>query len=207
MFLGALMVMLLVAAALQLYRRKPGARQMMLFLAALAAVLVLAGIVVAFIADERNLTLVQDLRPAIWKIAIRRIGEHPWTGTGYGRLIDQDIYQDAFPNQGISHPHNLFLGFAEEAGLFGALAIAIVFLALGREYWRLYRSDVRALNHIGIAGLAMLCGVLAKNMTDMFFVRESALLFWSLHGMLLGYARHATMRHAAPANAAHAADA
>jgi hypothetical protein len=34
----------------------------------------------------------------------------------------------------------------------------------------------------------MVAGVLARNMTNDFFVREGALLFWALAGMLFGYA-------------------
>ena len=37
----------------------------------------------------------------------------------------------------------------------------------------------------------MVAGVFARNMTNDFFVRDGALLFWSLAGMLFGYAlRH-----------------
>jgi hypothetical protein len=34
----------------------------------------------------------------------------------------------------------------------------------------------------------MVAGVLARNMTNDFFVRDGALLFWALAGMLFGYA-------------------
>mgnify|MGYP006866175926 CR=1 FL=1 len=39
---------------------------------------------------------------------------------------------------------------------------------------------------VGAAGLALVVGVVAKNMTDDFFVRHNALLFWSLTGAALG---------------------
>ena len=68
------------------------------------------------------------------------------------------------------------LAYAEQAGIFGVLSIAALFLALGLEYWRLYRSDKLSVSYIGIAGLAMLIGVFARNMTKMFFIRECALL-------------------------------
>jgi hypothetical protein len=36
-------------------------------------------------------------------------------------------------------------------------------------------------------------GVFLKNMTDDFFVRENALLFWALVGMSLGYAKRRSL--------------
>jgi len=41
----------------------------------------------------------------------------------------------------------------------------------------------------GLAGTTMVAGVLARNMANDFFVRDGALLFWALAGMLFGYAR------------------
>jgi O-antigen ligase len=189
MFLGALILMLLVNTALQAWRHRLNLRQVFFVAAAVAAMTAAAG--VALIAQRRGLKLTSDLRPAIWDVAVQRIAEHPWIGTGYGKLIDSEVYLRAFPGDSIQHPHNLLLSFAEQAGIFAALAIVIVFAALAREYWRAYRSHSRVVSYVGGAGLVMLTGVLAKNMTDMFFVRESAVMFWSINGMLLGFVRRA----------------
>lgn len=190
MLLVALVLMMLVAAALQALRRRLDARQA---LGVAAVVTVLAGAILLMVIEERRAsnTLGVDLRPAIWSFALQRIGEHPWIGTGYGYLIDRHDYARAFPDRGIWHAHNLLLAYAEQAGVIAALAITVLFLALGIEYWRLYRSDQPIASYVGVAGLAMLIGVFAKNMTDMFFTRECALLFWSLNGALLGYGRRA----------------
>jgi O-antigen ligase len=188
MFLGALILMMVVAVALQGLRHRINLRQT-LFAAGVAGAL--AAIAVLAISDERGVGLGDDLRPAIWSFAWNRIQQHPWTGTGYGYTIMRRDYIQQFPDMGIFHPHNIFLSYAEQAGALGMLGLCAVFAALGWEYWRLYRSDARATNYIGVAGIAMLIGVLAKNMTDMFFVRECALLFWSVNGVLLGYGRRA----------------
>jgi O-antigen ligase len=74
-------------------------------------------------------------------------------------------------------------------GVGGVLAILLLFWALAREFWLLYRSTNRDASLIGIAGLALLCGVIVKNMTDDFHVRHLALLFWALAGISLGYGR------------------
>jgi O-antigen ligase len=194
MFLGALILMLLANAILQAWRRRLNLRQIFVVTVSLFAVLAAAG--VAIMAQQRGLQLASDLRPAIWQVAIQRIAEHPWLGAGYGRLLDADVYRQAFPGELIFHPHNLLLGFAAQAGIFAAVGIVLVFYALGREYWRMVRADSRVLAYVGIAGLVMLTGVLAKNMTDMFFVRECALLFWAINGALLGFAARAARSQA-----------
>jgi O-antigen ligase len=192
MFVGAMILMMAVAVVLQGLRHRINLRQT-LFAAGVAGAL--AAIAVLAISDERGVGLGDDLRPAIWSFAWDRIQQHPWTGTGYGFTIMRHDYARQFPDMGIFHPHNIFLSYAEQAGVFGVLGLCAVFAGLGYEYWRLYRSDARATNYIGVAGIAMLTGVLAKNMTDMFFVRECALLFWSVNGVLLGYGRRAASRN------------
>ncbi len=200
MFFGALVLMLLIAAALQHFRRRlhPRRGAVIVTIACMVAVSV-----ILVIAEQRNISLVEDQRPAIWGLAWHQIQLRPWTGTGYGFLMDRQVYEKVFPDMGIWHPHNLLLAYAEQAGVFGATAIVLLFLALAREYWRLYRAENAAASTKGVAGLAMLAGVLAKNMTDMFFVRECALLFWALNGVLLGYG----LRAAASADGAKPADA
>jgi len=43
---------------------------------------------------------------------------------------------------------------------------------------------------IALAVIALACGVFAKNMTDDFFTRDGALLYWLLAGATLGSLRH-----------------
>ena len=202
MFLAALLLMMLTGAALRARRRKLETRQIFLIIAGIVGAAAAAGVML--MAQRRGLRFADDLRPAIWEVAWHRIAEHPWTGTGYGRLLDGEIYQRAFPGASIWHPHNLLLCFAEQAGVFAALAVILLFIALGREYWRLYQSPTRLTSYVGIAGLVMLLGVLTKNMTDMFFVRECALMFWSVNGILLGYGRRAEQWAAAQGRGANA---
>jgi len=42
--------------------------------------------------------------------------------------------------------------------------------------------------------MAMMAGVVVKNMTDIFFYRDNSLLFWSLVGLTLGYAKYREQR-------------
>lgn len=147
-------------------------------------------------------TIQGDPRIPLWKFAFENIRDHPLTGAGFGRGALRQTLKSHFNNgQQLWHAHNLFLNYAVQMGVGGLLAIMLLFLAIGKEFWKLYRSTKPDISLIGIVGLALLSGVIAKNMTDDFFVRQHALLFWALVGMCLGYGkRHAHESSAHNAN-------
>jgi O-antigen ligase len=128
-----------------------------------------------------------DIRFQIWGYSLNRVAESPIVGHGYGRELGRSDYREQFPDLGILHPHNLVLSLLEQMGVVGVAAFMILFLSIGAAFWRLYRSQAVEASAIGAAGLVMLLGFLTKNMTDMFFVKEIALLFWGATGCLLGY--------------------
>jgi O-antigen ligase len=89
------------------------------------------------------------------------------------------------------HPHNLFLNYGIAMGIPGMIAMVLLFSALLRKFWELSRADDRIVAMAGICGVLLVIGVVARNLTNDFFQRDLALLFWSIAGMLLGYAQHA----------------
>jgi O-antigen ligase len=132
-----------------------------------------------------------DLRPRLWSVAWDKLGEAPWLGHGFGREILASAFIPSTP-RGYEHPelrhaHNTFIDIALELGVVGLAAFMILLAALAREYWRLLRDGVAA--PLGIMGLALLAGFVVKNLTDDFFYRHNALVFWAINGMLLGLAR------------------
>lgn len=131
----------------------------------------------------------QDPRIPLWSFVMKRISERPLTGAGFGRGALRHALTEHFDNGQLWHAHNLFLNYTLQMGVGGLLAILILFSALARAFWQLYRSTQPDACLIGIMGLALLSGVIVKNMTDDFFVRQNALLFWALAGMSLGYGR------------------
>ena len=76
-------------------------------------------------------------------------------------------------------------------GIPGIIAIVLIFFVLLRKFWELSRADDRVVAMAGICGVLLIAGVVARNLTNDFFQRDLALLFWSVAGMLLGYAQHA----------------
>lgn len=67
-------------------------------------------------------------------------------------------------------------------------ALLILFGALAWRFWQLALRAEFSARLAGLAGAAMVVGVLARNMTNDFFVRDGSLMFWALAGMLFGYA-------------------
>ena len=147
--------------------------------------------------------LEKDFRLAHWQRVLARIQEHPVTGAGFGRETMKKAYPDLVPKTSpeslLWHPHNVFLTYGIAMGWPGMLALLAVFAALLRAYWK--HLDAEDTDHrlAAIAGVALVLGVVTRNLTNDFFVRDGALMFWALNGALLGYLGRsaATMRGAA----------
>ena len=135
-------------------------------------------------------TIQGDPRISLWKFAVENIKERPLTGAGFGRGSLRQTLKNHW------HAHNLFLNYAVQMGVGGLLAIMLLFWAISKEFWKLYRSTKPDISLIGIVGLALLGGFIVKNMTDDFFVRQHALLFWALVGMCLGYGKRRAQKTA-----------
>lgn len=144
-------------------------------------------------------TLASDPRPELWGFAIAEIASHPLRGVGFG----QHSFAYAYPqwpkkNGVLSHTHNVFLDAGIQMGVPGIAAMIFIFAAILFEYWRLYKSDHRLAQWLGACGIAMVVAVLVRNMTDDFFRRDLALVFWSLVGASLGYGRRLLIAESGP---------
>ncbi len=139
----------------------------------------------------------QDARLAVWSAVVSRIQEHPLAGSGFGQQTMKAAYPELVSkeNKEVWHPHNVFLNYGIAMGIPGMVVLVLLFSALLRRFWQLSRSDDRTLALTGICGVMLVAGVVARNLANDFFQRDQALLFWSIAGMLLGYAQHV---HSAP---------
>jgi O-antigen ligase len=128
-----------------------------------------------------------DSRPAAWPAVIAAVARTPWYGAGFGRQAMRKGHPEIVSEDPLFwHAHNSFLNAAVSMGLPGAAALLFLFGTFAALYWRLVRSTDRLARLLGIAGLLLLTGVIGRNLTNDFFVRDGALLFWALNGALLG---------------------
>jgi len=138
----------------------------------------------------------EDIRLGQLGPVLHRIAESPAAGAGFGRGVLGKAHRDLIPkdNMQLWHAHNVFLNYGLEMGVPGMLALAWVFVSLLREYWRLYAGQDRVASLLGVAGLTLVAGMLLRNQVNDMFVRDEAILFWALNGMLLGLGRRLRSR-------------
>lgn len=136
-----------------------------------------------------RIATVNDVRWRLWDFSIARIAEHPLTGAGFGRGAFSIAYPDfKVTNSPLWHAHNMVLNKGIQMGLPGIAAFLLLLFAAGRLLVRGLISQQNLRPYV-LASLAMLAGIFMKNMTDDFFVRDGALLFWLLVGVVAGAIR------------------
>jgi hypothetical protein len=130
-----------------------------------------------------------DARPRIWAFYGSQVAKHPWIGIGFGKPLPSLAYGSLVPDDLVkldgnvrTHAHNLFLNTLLQVGIVGLIlqlaalsCLAYQFFAMRLIYPQLYR-----------AGIALILGMLAKNLTDDFMWQSTMLMFWSYCGWLLG---------------------
>ena len=139
---------------------------------------------------ESPVAMGKDLRPQVWRKVGEEILAHPLTGAGFGRAVMGKAYPALPPaeREVFWHPHNLVFNYGIGAGVPGMVAVLALFGTIAWRFWQLAVRGGRLTRLCGLAGTTMVAGVLARNMANDFFVRDGALLFWALAGMLFGYA-------------------
>lgn len=134
-------------------------------------------------------SLAKDTRLVLWPEIIERISERPLTGYGFGRGLLRRPLQGEFHELDafLWHAHNIFLEQLVQLGMPGLLLFLLLLAALLREGWRAVRAADDFHVACGIALIAVVAGMLIRNMTDTLFVRQNALLFWGVAGVLLAW--------------------
>jgi len=141
------------------------------------------------VASGMNRIMNSDVRPKIWAFYGSQVAKHPWIGIGFGKPLPSLAYGSLIPDDLFkldgnvrTHAHNLFLNTLLQVGIVGLIlqlaalgCLAYQFFAVRLIYPQLYR-----------AGIALILGVLAKNLTDDFMWQSTMLMFWSYCGLLLG---------------------
>src|SRR6185312_15046102 len=145
-----------------------------------------------------------DPRIALWRAVAERIEEAPWLGHGFGRGILRDELQEEFNDRALTHPHNTFVAQWLETGVVGLGLFVAMLAALVARYVRMIRSDDGPTAMTGIVGVTLITGFVVKNLTDDFFYRSNAKLFWALNALFIAHAivRSRAMRKGATVSGA-----
>jgi O-antigen ligase len=129
--------------------------------------------------------LSDDPRLVLWPEVLERISERPMLGYGFGRGMLRAALRKELNDGSLWHSHNLVLDVALQSGAIGLLLLgALLFLAL-RHGWRLVFSEDGAAAACGVAVFVVVVGMVMRNMTDVLWVRQNALLYWGIVGTLL----------------------
>jgi O-antigen ligase len=154
----------------------------------LIGIIVLAAGLLAVVQKERP-PIAGDLRFSESGKVLERIAQNPVVGAGFGRGTMKKKYPDLVSADWMWHSHNIFLNYGLQIGIAGILVLVGVLFCLLRAYWRLYNSTDEKMRLLGIAGLALVLGVVLRNQLNDMLVRDASILFWAVNGALLGLAQ------------------
>ena len=129
----------------------------------------------------------QDPRFAIWPEVVDLIEKRPLAGYGFGRGLLRHELPGESGEKIAWHAHNFFLDTALQTGLVGLVLFLAILAGLLREGWRAARRRDDASIAAGAALIAVVFGMAFRNLTDTLLVRQNALLFWSVAGVLLAW--------------------
>ena len=185
-------------------RRSIAPRAKLVGAAAVLLVVTSAGLMSAHIQAEREhvgeIAVAEDPRLKLWPEVVDVIKERPMTGYGFGRGVLRGRLGAEFNNPLLWHAHNVFLDMMLQLGLPGVLLLLVLIGATVLHGWRFARATNPLACACGIAVLAVVAGMLIRNMTDMLWVRHNALVYWAVLGVLFAWGdrggRHAPSRDA-----------
>jgi O-antigen ligase len=162
--------------------------------AILAGVLVICGGVAMtlFVQKERTEqgwapAFSKDLRLELWPEVAELIEKRPLTGYGFGRGGVRQTLHEELNVGALWHAHNLLLETAVELGLPGVTLLLLLLAATLYRGWRLARSTDDTVAISGAIIIAVVAGMLIRNMTDMLWVRQNSLLYWGVMGALFAW--------------------
>lgn len=140
-----------------------------------------------------------DTRPMLWAFYGRQALRHAWLGVGFGKPLPGMVLRSQMPAALLeaeplapTHAHDMLLNTWLQTGLPGVVLQIVLLASLAGRYWRLRRAD----EWLAAAGLALVAGMVVKNITDDFMWKTTMLAFWAFAGLLLGTLMHDASRAA-----------
>src|SRR6266850_377282 len=134
-------------------------------------------------------TFAKDPRLTLWPEVLEHIKARPLTGYGFGRGLLRQSLSDELKHPLQWHAHNLFLDTMLQVGIPGLLLLLLLLGATLQEGWRMARAPDDLSVACGLAVIGIVAGMMIRNMTDTLWVRQNALLYWGVLGILFALAR------------------
>ena len=124
-------------------------------------------------------------RFATWSIALEDVLDNPLTGLGYGQrsfeMQHPEIGHQEFIHKNV---HNSFLQKLVQSGVPGALLFALIFVMFFRTVFEVVKWQSRSFDRgLALSSMAMVLGVMVRNMFDDMFLGNLVYLFWLLLGL------------------------
>jgi O-antigen ligase len=135
-----------------------------------------------------------DPRLELWPAVAEKIRERPLAGHGFGRGMFRNEMRGMFHQGELWHSHNLFLDTMLQTGVVGLTLLLLLIGETLRYGWRLIRSQEAIAAACGAALIAVVAGMLVRNTTDVLWVRQNALLYWGVVGVLLAWGHSAQVK-------------
>lgn len=160
----------------------------------LGAMVIMGGVLLAaqaeYMSNLRAATAKQqDTRFALWPEVAQHIAERPLTGHGFGRGLLRAELQEKLHrvNRNFWHAHNILLDAALQTGVVGLGLLLALFGTTVYLGWRAALSPGDDVAVCGMVLVALVAGMLVRNMTDTLLARQNALLYWGMVGVLLAW--------------------
>jgi O-antigen ligase len=183
---------------LLIYWRRSADRPVWPWLVGLAAAGVVA-LLIAFqipqLAGRLDLTGTTGiLRLNLWQASLNMFRDHPIFGVGLDNFLyayrGRYIFDAAWQEPNLNHPHNLVLDFATRLGIAGLIAGAWLFWSFWRTAAPLPQRVEREWRPVAIGLLAAFAHLLAHSLVDhSFFLVDLAYAFYFMLGAIVWLAR------------------
>jgi O-antigen ligase len=197
-WIGLVIEALVIFALLGLRRGGSTDRRPIRIVGAALVVLAAGAVALAAVHAERQalqsaVPVKQDPRLRLWPEAGKLIAERPLQGYGFGRGLMRAELAQRTGDSMLWHSHNLFVDTALQAGIPGLLLLVALLACTVRHGWAASRTQDALARACGIVLVAVVAGMLARNMTDVLWVRHVALLYWGAAGMLLALSQRSAL--------------
>jgi len=126
-------------------------------------------------------------RLEIWRLTFESIGRRPILGVGLGNYVDV-LREDASVAKKGASAHSLYLDFASEIGIFGALILLAIFGFILYDAWLVFEhSKENYLRLFGLFFALYFIWILVYSLFDVVLLNDKAfLLFMAVLGTLYG---------------------